>query len=263
MGLSQKGLHPQEILRYVFSVAKKESFAYTQNDKMKLLDLFFPKFCVGCKKFGTYFCSECISHIFQRDLVCPNCEKAAIGGTTHPLCKKRYCLDGFWNLGAYQDPLKPAIQKLKYKFVSDLAESLVNLTVEYWAKYTPQFFEEIKKDKGVGWAIVPVPLYKTRQKWRGFNQSALLGKLLASKMGLEYSEVLKRIKNTKPQVKLKGWERKKNIKNAFIFNSEFLIPNSNILLIDDVWTTGSTLKECCYVLKHSGVRKVWAITLAR
>ncbi len=195
--------------------------------------------------------------------MCPNCEKAAIGGMTHPLCKKRYGLDGLWSLGIYQDPLKKAIQKLKYKFVSQIAETLLDLMIVYWAKHIPQFLEEIKKDKGVGWVVVPVPLHPKRQKWRGFNQSALLGKMLSQKLGMEYAEALKRTRYTKPQVGIKAWERKQNMHNAFAPNLKFKIENLKFLLVDDVWTTGSTLKECAYVLKKGGAQKVWAITLAR
>lgn len=231
---------------------------------MNLFDFLFPKFCVGCGKLGTYFCPKCIKNIPQRELVCPNCERVSIGGAVHPLCKKRYGLDGLWSLGIYQDPLRPAIQKLKYKLVRDLAEVLVNLMIEYWAKYTPQFFEEIKKDQGRGWVIIPVPLHKKRENWRGFNQAKVIGQILSNKIGLSYSESLKRIRFTKPQVKLKGWQRKKNIRGAFAITESYtLAPKPYTLLIDDVWTTGSTLKECCYILKRGGAQKVWAITLAR
>lgn len=230
---------------------------------MGILDLFFPKICCGCGKFGVYLCDKCTKEILQTDLVCPNCEKPAIGGVTHPLCHKKYGLDGLWSLGIYQNPLKKVIQKLKYKFVSDVAEVLVNLMVEYWARYDAQFLSEIKKDRGENWIIVPVPLHPRREKWRGFNQSALLSKILTHKLGLEYAETLKRTRFTKPQVSLKSWQRKQNIKDAFSLVSSFHPLTSNILLIDDVWTTGSTLKECCYVLKRGGVQKVWAITLAR
>lgn len=230
---------------------------------MRLLDLLFPKFCVGCGKFGTYFCKTCIENLPQKDLVCPTCERPAVGGAIHTLCYKRYGLDGLWSLGVYQNPLRKAIQKLKYKFISDVGETLVNLMVEYWARYTPQFFEEIKKEGVESWVIVPVPLHPKRQKFRGFNQSALLGKILAQKMGIKYQEYLKRVKFTKPQVGLKGLERKKNIKNAFSLTMNNELPTMNYLLIDDVWTTGSTLKECCFVLKKGGAKKVWAITLAR
>jgi len=147
----------------------------------------------------------------QTDLVCPNCEKPAIGGATHPLCKKRYGLDGLWSLGIYQDPLRKIIQKLKYKYVRDVGEVLVNLMVEYWAKYDAMFLSEIKKDKGESWVIVPVPLHPKRQNWRGFNQSALIGQNLSNSIGLAYSEALKRTRHTKPQVTLKSWQRKKNI----------------------------------------------------
>lgn len=230
---------------------------------MNLLDLFFPKTCCGCHRFGSYLCSDCKKEILQTDLVCPNCERLSIGGLIHPLCKRKYGLDGLWSLGIYQSTLQKAIKKLKYKFVSSLAEDLIDLMLEYIAYQTPLFIDEIKKDKGRGWVVVPVPLHPKREKWRGFNQSALLGKIFAKKLSLEYAELLKRTKHTKPQVSLKSWQRKKNISGAFslaISNKSLAV---SVLLIDDVWTTGSTLRECCYILKRSGAKKVWAITLAR
>lgn len=229
---------------------------------LKLVDFLFPKFCIGCGKFGTYLCNACVANIVQAELVCPNCEKPSVGGVAHPLCRKKYGLDGLWSLGAYKDPLKKAIQKLKYHFVADLAGALVNLEITYWARFGPQFLEEIKKEGALNWVIIAVPLHPSREKRRGFNQSALLGKILSKKLGLPYREGLKRIVNTKPQVGLSGWERKKNIKGAFSLTKPYTL-HPNILLIDDVWTTGSTLKECCYVLKRGGAAKVWALTLAR
>ncbi|KKS69238.1 MAG: hypothetical protein UV41_C0060G0007 [Candidatus Daviesbacteria bacterium GW2011_GWA2_42_7] len=228
---------------------------------MNFFDFLFPKLCVGCGKWGSYFCSKCVADISQGDLVCPNCERAAIGGVTHPLCRSKWKLDGLWSLGVYRDPLRKAIQKLKYRYVSELADVLVDLMISYWAKYTPQFIEELKK--GGEWVIVPVPLHQKRKNYRGFNQSELIGQMLSRKLGLEYSEVLKRILSTKPQVGLKSWERKKNIHGAFSLTVDGSLSAMSILLIDDVWTTGSTLKECAYVLKRGGAQKVWAITLAR
>lgn len=230
---------------------------------MGFLDFLFPKTCVGCGKTGTYFCAKCIQNIKQDNLVCPNCEKMAVGGAAHPLCKRKYSLDGLWSLGIYQDPLKKAIQKLKYKLVREIAEVLVDLMVEYWAKHTPVFLEEIKKDRGEGWVVVPVPLHIFRQNYRGFNQTALIGQLLSQKLGLEYSEALRKIRRTKQQVGMDSKKRKQNIKNAFALATNYKLQTRNCLLIDDVWTTGSTLKECCYILKKGGALKVWAITLAR
>lgn len=232
---------------------------------MNLLDLLFPKTCVGCKKFGNYFCSDCISEIKQTELVCPFCERPSLGGVVHSVCKRKFGLDGLWSLGVYQDSLRLAIQKLKYKWVSEVARELIDITLEYWAKNSPILLDRIKKDQGKTWIVTSVPLHPTRQKWRGFNQSELLAKLFALKLGLKYETTLKRIRNTTPQMKLLSHERKKNIRNAFS-----LLPaisgqriTNNVLLIDDVWTTGSTLKECCYVLKRGGVKQVWALTIAR
>ncbi len=226
---------------------------------MNLLDLFFPKICCGCGKWGSYLCSKCIAQITQTELVCPNCERAAIGGKTHPLCQKKYGLDGLWSLGIYQGILRKAIQKLKYRFVQEMAEVLVNLMIEYWAKYSPYFLQEIDQE----WVIIPVPLYQKRQNWRGFNQSTAMGQILSNSLGLAYCDTLKRTRQTLPQVRLKSWQRRKNIKDAFSLTMNHELSTKNILLIDDVWTTGATLKECCYVLKKGGANKVWAITLAR
>jgi competence protein ComFC len=228
-----------------------------------ILDILFPKKCAGCNKFGTYFCQSCIQNITQTDLVCPKCEKAAIGGQTHPICRRRYGLDGLWSLGIYQDPLRGAIKKLKYKGIKAVSIILVNIILEYWAKYQPFLLDEIKKGQGKGWIVTAVPLHWYRENQRGYNQSSLVAVDLAYRMGLPYWEVLKRTRYTKSQVKLKGRERHQNIKNAFSLNTKYQIQNTKVILVDDVWTTGSTLKECCFILKKAGAKKVWALTLAR
>ncbi len=231
-----------------------------------ILDVLFPKKCVGCGKTGSYFCSNCIADIKQGELLCPNCDLAGVFGETHPFCKKTFGLDGLWSLGLYQGSLKKAIQKLKYKpaFIRDLAFILTDIMVEYWKVHQPFIWDQIKKDKKKNWAVVPVPLHWFRENDRGFNQSALIGQLLSKKLGLDYCEALKRTRYTKSQTKLKVVQRKKNIKNAFEVTKPYsLFPKPYVLLVDDVWTTGSTMKECCSILKKNGAQKVWALTLAR
>lgn len=229
-----------------------------------ILDLLFPKKCVGCKREGSYFCKKCVSNILQKELICPACEDSAMGGQTHPVCENKFGLDGLWSLGIYQNPLREAIKQLKYGRVTGLADSLADIMVEYWTKYQPFILDQIKYDKGVGWAIISVPLYWWRENSRGFNQSSLIGQTLSKKLGLDYCDGLKRVRYTKPQFKLQRWDRQQNIKGAFALSPNYDLSSMNyVLLIDDVWTTGSTLKECCYVLKKAGAKKVWAITLAR
>lgn len=228
-----------------------------------LLDILFPKKCVGCKSFGSYFCQDCINNLRQADLVCPKCEKLAIGGLTHPICRRKFGLNGLWSLGIYENPLREAIKKIKYGRVSEVAPVLVDILVEYWARYQPFILDQIKKDRGEGWVVVSVPLHWFRENSRGFNQSHLIAELLAKKLGLTYADALDRVKYTKPQVGLKGKERHQNIRNSFALSTNYQLPTTNCLLIDDVWTTGSTLRECCYILKRAGAKKVWALTLAR
>lgn len=231
-----------------------------------ILDILFPKKCVGCNKEGSYFCQDCVEDIKQTDLVCPKCERLAVGGQTHPVCRRRFGLDGLWSLGIYQGSLKEAIQKFKYEpsLIRDFAPALMDLTIEYWVKYTPFFLDLIKKDQGQDWAIVPVPLHWYRQNKRGFNQASLIGQSLSKKLGLAYCDGLKRIRYTRSQTKLKGKQRRINVRSAFEIAKPYTLnPRPSVLLIDDVWTTGATLRECCYVLKRAGAKKVWAITLAR
>ncbi len=229
-----------------------------------ILDLLFPKKCVGCGKLDTYFCKDCISNILQKDLICPECERAALGGQTHSFCRKRYGLDGLWSLGIYRGSLQEAIKKLKYGRVSDIAKYLADIIFEYWVKYEPLILEQIDENKKAKWTIIPVPLHWIRDNSRGFNQSAVIGQILSKKLGLAYCDGLKRIRFTKPQVKLKGYDRHDNIRGAFEISKPYILtPIPYILLIDDVWTTGSTLRECAYILKKNGAKLVWAITLAR
>ncbi len=228
-----------------------------------VLDLVFPKHCVGCNKEGSYLCSSCQGQIMQKELICPRCKTKTFGGATHSLCYKPYTLDGLWSYGAFEGVLRRSIQKLKYKWITEHSDLLIDQVVYYLASTSPLFLEQIKEDRGVGWVVVPVPLHWQRQNWRGFNQSALIAKKLAESLGLPYQELLKRSKNTQSQTHFDADQRRQNMKNAFEFQSKAYLLPPNVLLIDDVWTTGSTMQECCYVLKQAGVQTVWALTIAR
>lgn len=228
-----------------------------------ILDFLFPRRCVSCGKFGSYLCSNCLSQIsFIKESVCPVCERSAIGGVTHPGCQTRYSLDGLTSVCVYDGPIKKAIKRLKYKpWISDLGETLASLIFTYLQENTSanQFLNTKP-------TIIPVPLHSSRERQRGFNQSALLGKLVAREFNLGFTpNLLIRTEKTRPQVELKGKDRLENIRDAFAINknSEFRIHNSAILVIDDVWTTGATLRACTNVLKRAGASKVWALTLAR
>lgn len=227
-----------------------------------LLDLVFPQKCVSCQSFSQLFCTQCKLKITQKPLICPVCYKLSLGGKTHDLCSSKYSLDGLWTFGSYSPPLNLVIQKLKYNFLTPLAQDLINLIISYWALSQPLLFDQIKKTRGEKWLVTFVPLHSYRQNWRGFNQSQLLAQTFAQKLDLSFAQVLVRTKNTIPQAKLSASQRRQNLSSAFQIKNPSSL-KQNIILIDDVWTTGSTLKKCCYLLKLNGAKTVWALTLAR
>ncbi len=160
--------------------------------------------------------------------------------------------------------MKRAITKLKYKFVTDLAETIIELFLSFCGE--DKTFTKFVTQKNV--VLIPVPLHWQRKNWRGFNQAELLGQPIACKLGNGFnSNLLIRTKNTKTQTKLSKKSRLQNIKGAFSFNQQFnnvATQQFNILLFDDVWTTGATMRECALVLKRNLKQaKIWGLTLAR
>ena len=218
-----------------------------------LPDFLFPRRCLGCRKWGNYFCPACCPLILPLEKqICPVCQKPSGSGQTHPRCQTKYSLNGLISVFPYQGMIKEAIKKLKYRFVTDLAEELIDLVV---ISLPPLFPKKA--------FLLPVPLHPKRQRWRGFNQAELLGEMLAKKKGWPIrSHLLSRIKYTSPQVKLKGKARQKNIKGVFEPQPKARL-GSKLILFDDVWTTGSTLKEAARMLKRRKSKEVWGLTLAR
>jgi competence protein ComFC len=111
--------------------------------------------------------------------------------------------------------------------------------------------------------IVPVPLHPARQRQRGFNQAALLAERLGPHLGVAVRPVLQRVRFTTTQTAFDRAERIQNLRHAFRLRKNADVRKLDVLLIDDVLTTGSTLSECARVLKKSGARSVYAATAAR
>jgi len=112
--------------------------------------------------------------------------------------------------------------------------------------------------------IVPVPLHKKRQTQRGFNQAQVLAKALERRTGIRsIPKLLVKVRNVPPQTSLEGKARRKNIRGAFGIKKEKKVKDKTILLVDDVYTTGSTVEECARILKKAGAREVKVLTLAQ
>ncbi|KKR76815.1 MAG: Phosphoribosyltransferase [Candidatus Levybacteria bacterium GW2011_GWA2_40_8] len=230
-----------------------------------LLDLFFPKRCVNCKRVGDYLCSDCFSRLsFDTFDICPQCSKPAISGVTHPRCKKRYSLDGAFSAIVLNNVARKLIYQLKYRpYLTDLRQIAGELMFESFSQNEEfQRIYSLNKEKLL---VVPIPLFTSREKKRGYNQSEILAKEFAKRFGLPFAKLLVRVKDTKTQVKLDRSKRRQNIKGAFLTNpkSQILNPKHCIFLIDDVLTTGATLSEAGKVLKKAGAGGVWGIALAK
>lgn len=166
-------------------------------------------------------------------------------------------LDGCLSLFKYTGVIRQTIMDIKYRYISDACRSLSLLAVVHLRQSYPNLLKYWQKHH---FCVVPIPLHSHRQNWRGFNQSALLGQLIAPKLHLKYAEILIRTRQTVPQVSLKDkLIRSRNLKNVF---STIYDLRSNILLFDDVATTYSTLKSAAKILKKSGAKSVWALTVA-
>jgi len=226
---------------------------------MGILDLIFPIRCLECGKKGLYICKKCISSLRFSKGVCIECEKPAIDGMTHVRCKKPLSLDGAVSVWIYEKAARKAIITLKYKFVLEIAKELAY----YISKYLKENIHALPKDA----LLTSVPLYTLRKNWRGFNQASEVGKLIAVNMEWEFHEdLVVRKKQSRLQTELSEEERRENIRGVFSFNNNYrsLITESKPLIIfDDVWTTGATLKEVAKVLKKNRVKKVWGLTIAR
>jgi len=227
--------------------------------KITLIDWLFPRFCLNCGKLEAYLCDDC--RFLIRPLVaqiCPVCQQLSFSGKTHKYCYQRESLNGLISLFTYRGIVKKAIIKLKYRFVTDLAGELADLVLTNFPfKLLPQDF-----------ILVPIPLHPYRFNWRGFNQSALLAQKISNLVDCDLRlGLLKKAKNTLPQVGLKGDQRQANLKDSFIVDKRELESLNNLkkplVLFDDVWTTGATLKAAGKILKDLGFKKVWGLTICR
>jgi ComF family protein len=253
--------------------------------KALFLDLIFPVECLGCEKEGVWFCHDCFRNIQLKDKqFCLHCKKENSFGEFCENCGNNYSLDGVWIAGDYEDELiTKLVKSLKYRFMNELSGSLgrfMSLFLrdlinknrltgndlhegEIWRrldkiKGSPKIFLNLKES-----LIIPVPLHIKRKRWRGFNQAEVIARELVNYFNLDLStEKLVRIKHAKAQAKLGEEERKNNIKNCFAWKSEEL-DGRNVVLVDDVATTGSTLNECARVLKDNGAGEVWGLVVAK
>lgn len=249
-----------------------------------------------------FICPDCRPKVAKaiNSLICPMCQKPSPLGLTHPECRKPNGLDGLISYYRYAGWAKEIVKDAKFglnphwRAMKELAEemakamsssqlsvlgcrlsvssqSVIGSSVSETGKQRPGKLvaenREQKTDNENNVVIVPVPLHWFRKMKRGFNQAEIIAKPMAESLGLPLKTgLIERSKYSLPQTLIGDKSRRANVKKAFSINSEFSIQNSefnNVILVDDVWTSGATMKECCRTLKLAGVKKVWGVTLLR
>jgi len=241
--------------------------------KEGFLNLIYPYSCESCgekirESKGYAICDNCFKKISLISYpYCYKCGKpfsSMVSFEEKAMCtecsaKQRHL---YFNrsIAYYQDVIRKCIHLLKYKKQVKLVQPLGQLMVDYLEFNNDYNLQEID-------LIIPVPLFRDDFIKRGFNQSALLAKYIAKNLSIPFSAdwLIKNKKNLS-QVGLSKNERRNNVKDVFSINSSSLFREkdiSDILLIDDIYTTGATVESCCKALKAAGLRNIFALTLAR
>lgn len=262
---------------------------------------FFPKICYGCGKEGSFVCPSCrpaVECVFDRP-ICPNCKTPSPGGFTHQSCAHPRKLDGLTSYYHYAGWAKEIIKAAKFG-KHRYSNAMKELSDEFADSLLRTPLSKLKTNNLFpnNCVLVPVPLHWWRERKRGFNQATLIAKEFSKKLSLPIDQkLLKRTRYTEPQTiisssveltkkqkaeikekypsalnrehaiqrlthDIAGKKRLENIRGAFAMRRVDGIPIS-VLLVDDVWTSGATMQECCRVLKKAGVKKVWGVTLLR
>ncbi len=231
--------------------------------KNQILNLLFPQFCLGCSKEGFLVCFDCLSTIdlnpFQ---YCPFCS------TPNRVVNKGKCpshqdfaLNGLFSACDYKNTLvKKMLFLFKYEpYIKNLSLPLAYLIISHFALTEKQ--KIFANPKAI---FMSVPLFKKKEKSRGYNQSKEIAEILSIyyRLPLQKNNLIK-VKNTKSQTNFSKKERVLNIANSFTIKNPSLVEGKTIFLIDDVFTTGATMEECTRTLKKAGAKKVFGIVVAR
>lgn len=201
-----------------------------------LLDLIYPPACGHCGRVDFRFCTGCLQEL----------ERVPVSVSWRPA----ELLDDLRATGQHSGLLQSAVHAFKYNGAPDLAMPLADRMVRA-LRHTAWRFD----------AVVPVPLFAEQEIERGYNQSNLLSQHLALKTGIPTRpDFLNRIRRTSQQAKLTGQERQENVKGAFAATPEVM--ELSLLLVDDVVTSGSTLRECAKALRQQGAGHVAGIAVS-
>ncbi len=218
------------------SLKKASIFLYE-----KILELIYPKQCILCGKLeADSICNKCYSNLNKEEKI------------------------DIYNNKSFNEHL----------YIFKYEGKIRNLIIDYKFNdkaYLSNFFTKIiiknkkicRKIKSYD-IIIPVPIHKKRKQERGYNQSELIAKILAQNLKLELvTNSLIKEKNTVAQSSLSKEQRKQNVKQVYKIQNKQKIENKKVILLDDIYTTGSTAEECSKMLKQNGAKEILVLTIAK
>ncbi|MEN3045542.1 MAG: ComF family protein [Candidatus Hydrothermales bacterium] len=221
----------------------------------EIIEFFLPPLCMTCDnlKDGEFFCKDCLTEILRSRIFPPFCKKCGRNLKKHKCSVKLNYIDEVFAIFNYTEKVRDLIENYKFKRYTNLANFFAPFVLEHLEKIVPEFD-----------IITFVPLHPSRERERGFNQNEIILDKLSKQIKTKYKkDILIRIKPTKSQAKIEVLEkRRKNVENAFRVLLSEEIKDKRILILDDVFTTGSTIEECAKVLKQKGASKVYALCIA-
>ncbi len=251
-------------LTVISKVQKTTSFVIEH-----LLETLLPKICVQCEKEGKYLCEvcldslNCISYI-GICILCNNAlskKESKTFGSNCSACKKSTCIDGV--LVPYQyksQSIEKSMRALKYRGVREIADILGKAWCDYYESI-PYIFRPIQITDEKNVEVIPMPLHKSKELSRGFNQAELIAKNIVKNTGWIINKTLaKRIKRTATQTKLTKPERRYNLKDAFYIKGN--VKNITYIIVDDVITSGTSVRSLAKDLKNKGAKHIWIAAIA-
>ncbi len=220
-----------------------------------LLDIAFPKQCLKCRAWGKYICRHCrVDLTLTKQQRCIVCQQPSERGYTHDNCKTENLPDRLISVFKYQDQLvSKMINTGKIGLISDLFFELASIG------FATIKIEYAELDKFV---LCPIPLSRLKKRFRGFNQSYIIAQIFSWRFNLAIEQILVKSKATKQQKQLNREQRQINLINSFTISDSSYLPKQ-VILVDDITTTGSTFIEASKLLKTAGVQTVWCLALAQ
>jgi ComF family protein len=241
-------------------IRKNDIFLYGRKMLFQMLEILYPRRCAVCDEIevtGKGICPLCKDKVHVAgEPACKKCGKPLVDE------RKEFCTDcgkkhHVYTQGkavfVYEGGIRNSMYRFKYGNKREYAEFYADAAIEKYGTWLKRTEAEV---------LIPVPMFPRKKRLRGYNQAEVFAQALGRKTGIPVERhLIKRVRNTTPQKELNDLQRRSNLKNAFQLTSD-IVKYKKVVLVDDIYTTGSTMDEISKTLKESGVKKIYYICIS-